>query len=146
MGILQHGECNNRTQGNGLITFRQNIISATDHDGIFLALIRFGHYISWKGKTIGFTMTDIDKVLKQYVAKQLDPATIVDLYSKKDEDADGDPFLEINVVYRAKNNLLDPEKVLGLARSLRQPLSKMDTDRYPVFTFIPEEEADIATT
>ncbi|MCY4185808.1 MAG: hypothetical protein OXC82_10625 [Rhodobacteraceae bacterium] len=91
-------------------------------------------------------MTDIDKVLKQYVAKQLDPATIVDLYSKKDEDADGDPFLEINVIYRTKNSLLDPEKVLGLARSLRKPLSELDSDPYPVFTFIPEEEADIATT
>ena len=88
-------------------------------------------------------MIDIDKILKQCVEKQLDPATVVDLYSKKDED--GDPFLEINVFYRAKNNLLDPEKVLGLARSLRKPLSEMDTDRYPVFTFIPEEEADIAT-
>ena len=89
---------------------------------------------------------DIDKILKPYVEKQLDSATIVDLYAKKDEDAYADPFLAINVVYRAKkNNLLNPEKILGLARSLRKPLSKMYTGRNPVFTFIPEEEVNIAT-
>ena len=90
-------------------------------------------------------MKDIDKILKPYVEKQLAPATIVDLYSEEAEDVDSDPILEINVVYEAKNNLLDPEKVLGLARSLRQPLGEMDSDPYPVFTFMIPEEVDIAT-
>ena len=85
-------------------------------------------------------MKDIDKILKPYVEKQLAPATIVDLCSEEAEDVDGDPILEIDVVYEAKNNLLDPEKVLGLARSLRKPLSELDTNRFPVFTFISNEE------
>ena len=72
----------------------------------------------------------------------------MDSILKKDEEADDDPFLEINVVYRTKNNYyhLDREKVLGLVQRLKKPLSNMDTDRNPVFTYIPEEEADIATT
>ncbi|MCY3878471.1 MAG: hypothetical protein OXF74_04735 [Rhodobacteraceae bacterium] len=86
-------------------------------------------------------MTEIDKVVKQVVQKQFAPAKIVDLTVKEAEDSDGDPILRIKVIYKAKDDRLDPERVLGLIRHLREPLIKLGSDRFPIVSFMTSEEA-----
>ena len=88
---------------------------------------------------------NIDKTLKKFVQKELAPAEIVDLRTEETEDADGEPLLRIWVVYKAKNNLLDPEKTVRLSRSLRQSFAELCASRFPLFSFIIPEEADFAT-
>ena len=88
---------------------------------------------------------NIDKTLKEFVQKELTPAEIVDLRTEETEDADGEPLLRIWVVYKAKNNLLDPEKTVRLSRSLRQSFAELCMSRFPLFSFIIPEEADFAT-
>ncbi len=85
-------------------------------------------------------MQDIDETLKRIVQQQLKPAKVVGLESERAKDHDGDPILYIRVVYEAKDDRLDPKKVLGLTRCLRQPLREIDSELYPVFTFLTEEE------
>ncbi|MCY4309382.1 MAG: hypothetical protein OXC57_14090 [Rhodobacteraceae bacterium] len=83
---------------------------------------------------------NIDESLKTIVQKRLKLVKVVELESERVKDHDGDPILYIMVVYEAKNDRLDPKKVLGLTRSLRQPLREIDSELYPVFSFLTEEE------
>ena len=88
---------------------------------------------------------NIDEALKKFVEKELYPAEIVDLKTEENEDADGDPVLWINVVYRTENNRLDPAKVGGLSRHLRARHGNLIADRYPLFSFMIPEEIKNAT-
>ena len=116
-------------------------------------VIRGGASITSKtgvqSKTGGVSM-NIDEIVKQVVQKQLAPAKIVDLTVEKDEDADGDPILRIEVVFEAEGDRLDPEKVLGLGRHLHERLHQpsrttqalhSSADRFPIFSFMTSEEA-----
>ena len=72
---------------------------------------------------------------------QLAPARIVDLTAVEAEDADGDPILRIMVVFEAEDDRLDPKKVLGLVRHLREPLKELIADRFPILSFMTSAEA-----
>ncbi|MDE2759407.1 MAG: hypothetical protein OXH90_03790 [Paracoccaceae bacterium] len=89
---------------------------------------------------------NFDEELKRIVQTLLKPARIVDLKSEEAEDDYGDPILNIRIVFEADKNRLDPEKVLSLARHLRQPLSEFWSDIDPVFSYMTTEEAASATT
>ncbi len=87
----------------------------------------------------------IDEILKICIQEQLAPAEIVEVKSEEAEDHDGDPILNIWVVFKAEKDRLDPEKVGGLVQHLRPTLSKLQMDRFPIPTYMTPEEAGIAT-
>ncbi|MCY4249303.1 MAG: hypothetical protein OXC82_02550 [Rhodobacteraceae bacterium] len=93
-----------------------------------------------------YMQENIDEELKRIIQKLLKPARIVDLKSEEAKDDYGDPILNIRIVFEADKNWLDPEKVLSLARHLRQPLSELRSDIDPVFSYMTTEEAAIAAT
>ena len=82
-----------------------------------------------------------DEIVKPVLEAQLAPARIVNLFVTEDEDADGDPILNITVVFEAENDRLDPNRVLGLIRHLREPLNESGSDRFPILSFMTSEEA-----
>ncbi len=86
-------------------------------------------------------MTKIDKVLKRVVEEQLSPARIVRLSVEHAEEFDGDPILRISVVFKADDDRFDPEKVLGLKRHLRKSLEEVETDSFPILSYMTEAEA-----
>jgi hypothetical protein len=80
------------------------------------------------------------EAIKKVVATQLAPARIVDVSVKEDVDHDGDRILRISVVFEAEGDRLDPKKVVGLVRHLREPFEELHEDRFPLFSFmIPSE-------
>lgn len=88
-------------------------------------------------------MNDINKVLqtvRDVVSRRLYPAIVTDVSVKTDFDHDGDPILHITIVFQADGDKLQADKVLGLARHLREPLEKIGEDLFPVFTFMTPEE------
>ncbi len=97
-------------------------------------------------------MISIDEIVKHVVVTQLAPARVVDLSVTEDVDFDGDPIFRIVVVFEAEGNRLDPERVVGLARHLRNrlgelgnELGELDSERFPIFSFMTVEEANAAT-
>ena len=82
-----------------------------------------------------------DEFVKRVLEEQLAPARIVDLSVKEGKDADGEPILNITVVFEAENDRLDPNQVLGLIRHLREPLNEIGSDLFPILSFMTEEEA-----
>ena len=90
-------------------------------------------------------MTDISKtveVVRDVVEKQLAPATVLDVNIEEDFDHMGDPILRITVTFEVEGDKLIPEKVISLARHLREPLERIKEDRFPVFTFLKPGEMD----
>ncbi|MYE37319.1 MAG: hypothetical protein F4X24_07120 [Rhodobacteraceae bacterium] len=87
-----------------------------------------------------------DDTLKKIIQKQLEPAEIVRLSFKEDEDADGDPIMRIRVVFKADEDCLDPNKTLGLARHLRQTMGNIFVERHPIFYFRTQEEDESLAT
>ena len=83
---------------------------------------------------------NFDDTLKEIIQKRLEPAEIVRLSFKEDEDADGDPIMRIRVVFKADDDLLDPNKTLGLARHLRETMGNIFVERHPIFYFRTQEE------
>jgi len=53
--------------------------------------------------------------------------------------------MRIRMVYEAENNRLDTNKTLGLSRILCEKISKIFTERYPVFYFLTKEEDAIVS-
>ena len=84
-------------------------------------------------------LTDI---VREVVTKQLSPARIVSISIKEDLDHDGDQILRVEVVFEVEGDRLNPEKVTGLVRHLREPLQKIHENRFPVFTFLKPTELD----
>lgn len=82
------------------------------------------------------------RVIRDVVEHQLAPARIVSVSVSEDDDFDGDPILRIDVVFEIEGDQLDPQKVMGLARHLREPLERLEEDRFPVFSFFKPDEVD----
>jgi len=80
--------------------------------------------------------------VRDVVQKQLEPAHIVDVFVKEDLDHDGERILRVEIVFETDSGRLDPEKVMGLARHLREPLQKLHEERFPVFSFMKPNELD----
>jgi hypothetical protein len=80
------------------------------------------------------------EAIRKVVEAQLAPAEIVDVSVREDVDSDGEDVLRVDVVFRIDGNRLDPEKVLGLVRHLREPFEKLHEDRFPIFSFMKPED------
>jgi len=81
-------------------------------------------------------------VVRAVVEEQLAPAKVIDVIVDEDLDSTGKSILRIEVVFEVEEGKLDPAKVVGLARHLREPLEALKEDRFPVFTFVKPEELD----
>ena len=76
------------------------------------------------------------KKLKKCIKVQLAPAEIDNVIFEEAEDHDGDPILNITVVYKSEP---DPEKFVGLALQLRKTLLDMQVERFPIPSYKTKE-------
>ncbi|MCY4260652.1 MAG: hypothetical protein OXC91_10370 [Rhodobacteraceae bacterium] len=74
------------------------------------------------------------------VKDQLAPTPIADVIPTEAEGFDGDPILRVQVVLGEKDHTLDPDKVLELGRLAWIKLFEEGTDRFPVFSYMTEED------
>ena len=89
-------------------------------------------------------MKNIEEIVRKVVVEQLAPAQVINLSVMEDVDADGDPIFRIAVVFNAEKDRLDPDRVVGLTRHLRNHLDELAPERFPIFSFMTVEEADAA--
>lgn len=81
-------------------------------------------------------------IIERVVQDELKPAQILDVRVSEDVDHEGDPILRVEIVFEVEGNRLDPARVVGLGRHLREPLQKLQEDRFPLFTFMTRDEID----
>lgn len=80
------------------------------------------------------------ETIKKVIAHELAPARIVDVLVKESVDHDGDRILRVDVVMEAKGTRLDPAKVVGLPRHLREPLEQLDVGLFPMISFLTPDD------
>ena len=90
------------------------------------------------------TDLDIESVVQSVLEDELSPAKVVDVRVFADQDSTGDDVLRIDIVFKVEGDQLDPERVLGLVRHLREPLAKIEERRFPILSFMTQEEAGAA--
>ncbi len=74
------------------------------------------------------------------VVRELEPARIARVDVARDLDHDGDPILRIKIVFEADNDRLNPTAVRGLIRHLREALTPLDVNEFPMFNFATVKE------
>lgn len=73
--------------------------------------------------------------VRRVIQDELRDARLVDVSITDEIDHDGDPFLRVEVVFDSENTPLDPQKVKGLGRHLREPMRRLNERRFLVFSF-----------
>ncbi|WP_143004454.1 hypothetical protein [Meinhardsimonia xiamenensis] len=89
-------------------------------------------------------MSDIDllETVKPVVEAELAPVKVSRVSISEDVDDEGDRIFRIVVVLESDRRKLDPKKVVGLARHLREPLARIHRTGFPVFSFVTQDELD----
>lgn len=90
---------------------------------------------------MAYSETALD-VIKRVVQSHLAPAVVKSVAVSEDVDHDGDDILRVEVVIEVEGDRLDPERVVGLVRHLREPLQNIHEERFPVFTFLKPDDVD----
>ncbi len=84
----------------------------------------------------------VTKTIRKIVSEELYPARVVSLDVHEDEDYTGEPVLRVQVVVELDGGRLNPRKVAGLHRHLRDPLGELHEERFPIFTFMTPDECN----
>ncbi len=82
----------------------------------------------------------VAETIRSVVEKQLAPAEVTEIVLEGDLDHDGDPILRVQIVFEAEDDRLDPAKVKGLTRHLREPLDNFANVGFPVLNFTSKHE------
>lgn len=79
-------------------------------------------------------------VVRDVLRRQFDELRVARIAVEEGYDADGDPVLDIAVVYEPDGGKPDIAKVVGFVRHLRPELSQIGENRFPVISYIPVDE------
>ncbi len=91
-------------------------------------------------------MDDLKSVLLRVIKEHLSPANVLSVDVVADNDHDGDPILRVVIVFEVEGDRLDPRQIKSLGRHLREPLEKINEERFPVFSFktLSEQSSEAA--
>lgn len=82
----------------------------------------------------------ISDTIRGVVEQQLQPARVTEVVLHGEFDHDGDPILRIQIVLEMPEGGLDPSKVRGLIRHLREPLNDFSEVGFPVLSITTPAE------
>lgn len=80
----------------------------------------------------------IDDIVRQTLSSE----RINDVKVQGDWDSDGEPILRITVVFEVTPSRRDAEKMMRLIGDLRSYLRKVQSDDFPIVSFISKKEAE----
>ena len=78
----------------------------------------------------------VARAIEGVVRQRFDGITIEKVEVREDEDHEGDEALFVKVVFDANVDDLDPARMVGITRALRDRLFEMDEMRFPYTSFI----------
>jgi len=84
----------------------------------------------------------IVQTIRRVVERELSPTRVVDVSVKESVAFDGEEILRVRIVFSPEEGQLDPAKVLGLVRHLREPMQEQGEVRFPLLSFMTPEEID----
>lgn len=82
----------------------------------------------------------IEKIITEMVRAEFPDAQLQDIGVKETTDADGDPILQVTVVFKASRDI-DANKTPGLVRHLWPKLMAEQEMRFPLFRLMTSADA-----
>lgn len=79
--------------------------------------------------------------IEAVIRKHLNGIKIVSIAMREVEGLDGDRLLKVTVIYETRSGVIDGNKTVSLARSLRPTLRELQIDAFPIFSFVSKAEA-----
>ena len=79
-------------------------------------------------------------VVREVLMEQFDGLHPVSVEAAEGYDPDGDPVLDIVVIYEPGGRKLDVSKVVAFVRHLRPALSEIGEERFPMMSYVPADE------
>lgn len=83
----------------------------------------------------------LSELVGKIVKRQFTEAVIHSVNVKSDVDSDGDDVLRVTIVFETSGKTLDRNKMVGLVRHLRSELTDMESDSFPLISFVSKKEA-----
>ena len=80
------------------------------------------------------------EVIREVLKEQFGGLHLVSVEVEEGHDADGDPVLDVLVVYGTSSRKLDISKVVSFVRHLRPALSEIGEERFPMMSYVPADE------
>lgn len=80
------------------------------------------------------------EIVKKLARKRLPEANIVDVEIAEDVGWDGDDMLRVDVVFNSEGDKLNVNGTSGFITCLREELSKIDIEAFPLMSWILEKE------
>ncbi len=74
--------------------------------------------------------------------QQLKPTCIRSVHVEVNEDTFEGPVLHVTAVYARSGREPDPTKLLGLVSHLRPELAERGEERFPLLSFVADDEAE----
>ena len=80
---------------------------------------------------------EIDRIVRDRVRS----GEIVNVLVDRAEGADGEPVIDVRVIYERARGTLDAEETVGMTTAVRRRLHELDEDAFPYFYYIAKAEA-----
>lgn len=84
--------------------------------------------------------SNVSDKISELLKSRLGRVHVVSVEVREEYDPDGDPVLHIVVLYETDDTEFDASKLSGLLRHLRPELFKDGESRFPVISFISQED------
>ena len=84
----------------------------------------------------------LERIIQEQLNRLLSPVSVISVMVEDAVDEYDDPYLEVRAIYRPSDCI--PE-TLSVVRHLRPVLAEHGEDRFPVISYVAEDEAGIYT-
>lgn len=84
---------------------------------------------------------DVQTVVRDVITEQLDGVRIVRVYTKRDQETEGDGFLRVTVVVDSPASAFNVKRLSGLVRHLRPKLAEHKERAFPLISFMSKADA-----
>lgn len=84
---------------------------------------------------------ELKSEIENVVRNEIHSGEIVNVIVDRDRNFDGDPIINVKIVYDNKKKKLDVDETLGLKTLVRKKLYEIGEDAFPIFYYILKSEA-----
>lgn len=79
--------------------------------------------------------------IEEVVRGQIHSGEVVSVSVDRGSDADGEEIILVHVIFNNKSNRIDAKETIGITRHVRDRLTKLGDDRFPIFYYVAKSEA-----
>lgn len=86
-------------------------------------------------------MKELERIVKGLLKERLGGDVVVEQVRVLESfDQDGDPVLQVRVIFDSKDGMIDGKRLKGIVRHLRPKFAEVDERRFPLISYISKSD------